>query len=102
MPTIIKPLQVKVHVVKNGERGTLILNDAVHVVQSDIVVQDGVIHRVDDILLPPKLETEAQGPYHSTSAWEKIWLKLFQTDQMTVEELMERFQPYIDRIQDDG
>ena len=100
MSTMIKPLQVKVDIVKNGDRSTLLLNDVIPVAQSDIVVQDGVIHRVDHILLPPKLETETRSPSHSTSVWEKIWFKFSHTDQMTVEELMERFQPYIYRTKD--
>ncbi|OKL62672.1 hypothetical protein UA08_01174 [Talaromyces atroroseus] len=100
MSTMVKPLQVKVNIVKNGERGALILNDAIPVTQSDIVVQDGVIHRVDEFLLPPKPETEAQNSSHSTPVWKKIWFKLFRANQMTVEELMERFEPYIDQLQD--
>lgn len=98
---MIPPLQVKASIHYNKTRGCgkIRINDEVDVIQPDIVVQDGVIHRIDDIILPPKLSTTTtEESQESISVWDKIKAKLFRPkDTMTVEELMERFQPYIDQ-----
>lgn len=97
MQTMIKPLHVKVNIVRDGKRGRIVLNDAVHVTQPDIVVQDGVIHKIDEILLPSLRFTEYDKSADHSSFWMKIWQHLFHADHMTVDHLLERLQPYIDQ-----
>lgn len=101
MSTMIPPLQLKanIHYNKTRARGKIRINDEVDVTQPDIVVQDGVIHRIDDIILPPKLSVPTtEDSLESISVWDKIKVGLFGPQEtMTIEELMRRFQPYIDQ-----
>jgi hypothetical protein len=93
---MIPPLYVKASVLKSDLRGKIRINDQVDVSQTDIVVQDGVIHEIDDILLPPKPRTES-GDSERESFWERTRAKLLGPRSMTVEELMERFEPYLEQ-----
>jgi hypothetical protein len=98
---MIPPLQLKVNIHYNRERGSgkIRVNDEVDVTQPDIVVQDGVIHKIDDIIFPPKLSVSTtEDGEDSISIWDKIKVKLFGAKTMlTVEDIMERFQPYLDQ-----
>lgn len=98
---MIRPLQLKAHIHydKNRGIGKIQINDEVDVTQPDIVVQDGVIHKIDDIILPPKLNAGTTEDGHdSTSAWDRLKAKLLgPKDTMTVEDLLERFQPYLEQ-----
>ena len=91
---MIPPLHVKTTISEDGARGTIRINDAVEVTQADIVVQDGVVHRIDDILLPPKPGSDSENDPDSESMWGRIQAGVFGPRKMTVEELMERLEPY--------
>ncbi|CRG83530.1 hypothetical protein PISL3812_00882 [Talaromyces islandicus] len=99
MSTMIRPLQLKAHIHHDKDRGIgkIQINDEVDVTQPDIVVQDGVIHKIDDIILPPKLSAGTTEDGHgSTSAWDRLRVELLRPkNTMTVENLLQRFQPYL-------
>lgn len=90
-------MKANIHYDKDRKCGKIRVNDEVDVAQADIVVQDGVIHKVDEIILPPKLDINTTGDDpNSSSVWDRMKVKIFGSkDRMPVEELIERFQPYI-------
>ncbi|KAE8326989.1 FAS1 domain-containing protein [Aspergillus sergii] len=95
LPTMIAPLHVNAAILEHESRGKITINHAVDVVMPDIVVQDGVIHCIDDILLPPKTFSRPQQNDHRPPVWEMIRTGLFGPRKLTVEELLERFEPYL-------
>jgi hypothetical protein len=92
---MIPPLHIKVNVEKSTSRNKIKINDAIDVSQPDIVVQDGAIHRIDSILLPPKasLGENDSGP---NSLMDTIRAAILGPRIMTVEELMQRFESHLE------
>lgn len=90
---------------KNGRRQSIKINDDVVVSDPDFVVMDGVVHEIDTVLMPPlpkQSEAEEDGeskkskPQSATSSWLRFLPWNDAPSTMTVEEIMERLQPYID------
>jgi len=88
-------------IVNKHHRQTILLNNEVVVSHPDLIVMDGVVHKIDSVLLPPSLAQENSnegshkggGSIGSFVAWLWPWSK--HGSKIGVLELMDRLQPYL-------
>ena len=88
-------------IVNQHHRQTIRLNDEIVASHPDLIAMDGVVHKVDSVLLPPLLTRgdynesshPSKGIFGSFVAWLWPWSK--HGSEMGVMELMDRLQPYI-------
>lgn len=84
-------------VLQSSGRRTISVNDERKVSRPDIVVMDGVIHELDAVLLPPLVEGEGQVGKQNLNWWSIVKRSMNIGGGITVEELMERLQPLIEK-----
>jgi len=85
LPTLLEGRTVSVDVRRRGPFVSIIINGFVKVVVSDGVAKDGVIHVVNNVLIPPKKVPGAK----EVSFWEG--------EEMTVEEFKERLDSLVEK-----
>jgi uncharacterized surface protein with fasciclin (FAS1) repeats len=80
LPTLLEDKSLNIDIARYGRLIDIRINGFSHVVVSDGVAKDGVIHVVGDVLIPPKKlgETTVES-----------------AEDMSVEELKERLEPYV-------
>ena len=101
LPTLLPHRNLTASIVNRHRRQTILLNDEVVISHPDLIVMDGVVHKIDSVLLPPSLaqEDRSKGSYKgrgsigSSIAWFWPWSK--HGSEVGVMELMERLQPYL-------
>lgn len=94
LPTLHPKHNLSISINMDGSRSCLKINE-VRIAQADIVVMDGVVHKIDNILLPPKraqeeVESQQESWLDSLLRWTAGY------SDLDIEELMERLQPFID------
>ena len=101
MRTLLPHCEMTASIINRHDRQTIQLNDDVVVSHPDLIVMDGVIHKIDRVLLPPRLEEESEedGLLSFGSkivrflTWFWSWRR--QDSEIGVVELMERLQPHL-------
>jgi len=83
LPTVLKGKYLAVDVTRYGPFVSIRVNGFSRVTVHDGVAADGVIQVVSDVLIPPK---------NAASGEQTFW----QGEEMSVEELMERLEPFVD------
>jgi len=83
LPTVLKGKYLAVDVARYGPFVSVRINGFSRVTVHDGVASDGVIQVVSDVLIPPK---------NAASGEQSFW----QGEEMSVEELQERLQPFVD------
>ena len=99
--TLLPQRNLTASIVTRHHRQTIQLNDEVVVSHPDLIVMDGVVHKIDRVLLPAPLAQEdgykgaekAGSRASSSVAWLWPWSK--HGSEIGVLELMERLQPYL-------
>ncbi|MCJ1264301.1 hypothetical protein MMC22_004172 [Lobaria immixta] len=101
LPTLLPHRYLTASIVKNHHRQTLLINDEVVVDHPDLILMDGVVHKIDRVLLPPSLAQgdsnegshKGEGSIGSFASWPWLWRK--HGSKIGVMELMDRLQPYL-------
>lgn len=97
MRTLLPHRNLTASIVNKHGRQTIQLNDEVVVNHPDLIAMDGVVHKIDRVLLPPRLAKEesneklAGSSVDSFLAWFWPWSR--HDSKIEVMELMERIQP---------
>ena len=81
LPTLLKDRSLSIDVARYGRIITIKINGFARVAVEDGIAGDGVIHVVSNILIPPK---QLGGVEHH-----------YEGEDLTVEDLMERLDPYV-------
>jgi uncharacterized surface protein with fasciclin (FAS1) repeats len=84
LPTLLEDKLLAVDVTRFGPFVTIKINGFNRVVVADGVAKDGVLHAVNNVLIPPK------APHPGAQA--QFW----QGEEMSIEEFKERLGPYVD------
>jgi len=87
LPTMLEDRNLAVDIARYGGFISMKVNAFSRVTVQDGVAEDGVIHVVSDVIVPPK---KIGGP-GSSSKDEVFW----EGQEMEVEELMERLEPFV-------
>ena len=91
-------LNLNTSIVKPGRRQTIQINGEIVVSDPDMAVMDGVLHLIDTVMMPPRAK-DATGSEDKAdedkpaSSWTD-YLPWSSSSAMSVEQLMERLQPY--------
>jgi uncharacterized surface protein with fasciclin (FAS1) repeats len=98
LPTMARGCNISASSIRQSDsvRRIISINDEWKVSRPDIVVMDGVVHGMDSVLLPPTMNGEGQLEKQQ-NWWSVVSRSLHIGGGITVEELMERLQPLIDR-----
>ncbi|CAG8112330.1 unnamed protein product [Penicillium olsonii] len=96
LSTLARGHEVSVRSVRHtsGDRRVLSVNDEWEVSRPDIVVMDGVVHEMADVILPRIMDGEDQ--LEKQRGWWSIVSRSLNVGGITVEDLMERLQPLIE------
>ncbi|ORY10496.1 fasciclin domain family protein [Clohesyomyces aquaticus] len=106
LPTMNSGVDLETSIVLNENRQSIRLNDKTVASDPDIITMDGVIHKIDELLLPPSLGDYLDGVGHgidldhrsSGSAWYNFrWPWNAPSSEISVDELMERLQPLVEK-----
>lgn len=94
LPTLLPKHNLSISIDMDGSRSVPKINE-VRIAQADIVVMDGVVHKMDNILLPPKRAQE-EVESHQDSWLDSLLRWTAGYSGLDIEELMERLQPFSD------
>ena len=87
LPTLLKDRSLSIDVARYGRLISMKINGFGRVAVQDGIAKDGVIHVVSNVLIPPKQIGGVEQEYEG--------------EDLTVEELMERLDPYMDHEDED-
>lgn len=101
LSTLLPHRNLTASIVNKHHRQTILVNDEVVVSHPDLIVMDGVVHKIDSVLLPPSSAQEDSyeafgnggGSIGSFVAW--LWRWSTHGSKIGVIELMDRLQPYL-------
>ncbi len=104
LPTILSGVNITAVVVQEGARQTLKIAGQAVASVPDLIMKDGVVHKIEQVLLPPifqeggsKSDAGTQEVKEDSSRGWFGFLGWFAEDgRITVEQLMERLQPYVE------
>ena len=103
MQTLLPHRTLAARIIDIGGRQTIQLNNEVVVSHADLIRMDGVVHKIDQVLLPPRIakvegseeeQVTEQGAISKFLAW--LWPWDGQDGGVEVMELMERLQPLLE------
>lgn len=89
LPTMLDDRSLAVDIARYGGFISIKVNAFARVVVQDGIAEDGVIQVVGDVLIPPK---KINGLRNKVIKWD-FWTG---EEEMTVEEFVERMDPYVD------
>jgi hypothetical protein len=94
LPTLLPKHNLSISIHLDASRHSPKIN-GVEIAQADIVVMDGVIHKMDNILLPPKPDHEEIVSHQKSWLGSLLGWTAWYSD-LDIDELVERLQPFID------
>lgn len=89
LPTLLEDRSLNVYIARYGRLIAIKINGFANVVVEDGVAKDGVVHVVGDVLIPPKKLGMDNKPDVGTA-------------DMTLEEFIERLEPYVEKGEKNG
>ncbi|EEP79649.1 predicted protein [Uncinocarpus reesii 1704] len=88
LPTLLEHHRLSVDIAGFNRFATMKINGFVTVASSDVITRDGVIHVLNDVLIPPKHPRHSGNPHIPRS-------EVDDSPVPTVEDIIERLNPYI-------
>ncbi|KMU91799.1 hypothetical protein CIHG_09672 [Coccidioides immitis H538.4] len=89
LPTLLENHRLSIDIARFYRFATMKINGFISVASSDIIARDGVIHVLNDVLIPPKHPNHDRYPYIPRPGEDD------DSPVPTVEDIIERFNPYI-------
>ncbi len=104
LPTILSGVNITAVVVREGARQTLKIADQAIVRVPDLIMKDGVVHKIEEVLLPPIFQKNSSNSdagtrevkEDSSRGWFGFFDWFAEDGRITVKQLMERLQPYVE------
>jgi uncharacterized surface protein with fasciclin (FAS1) repeats len=96
LPTLLEGKSIAVDIFRTGPFVRLKLNAVIPVKSTDGIAADGVLHIIDSVLIPPRTPKSTK---------EKISDNASQDEELSLEDLMKRLEPFVpaeDRVENGG